>query len=76
MMSLGRPIDELNVKVAGARGGAATYAKHGKRHFQAIGRKGQASLSAKITTEQRRFWGALGGRPRKSRLSVAGEKGK
>lgn len=55
----------LTVMEAGARGGASTYAKYGKAHYQTIGRKGQARLAAKVTTDERRVWGAMGGRPRK-----------
>jgi general stress protein YciG len=75
-LNLDGNISQLTVKVAGARGGISTFYRHGKRHFQEIGRKGQASLSAKVSSEQRRSWGALGGRPRKRRLFVVGEKGK
>lgn len=73
-MNSDRHIDELTIKVAGARGGAATYARHGKRHFQAIGRKGQASLAAKITSEQRQVWGSMGGRPRRAKYQHGGER--
>lgn len=66
---------KTSVQEAGARGGVATYTKYGKEHFRAIGRKGQASLAAKITPQQRRIWGAMGGRPRKRRYSDLGEKG-
>ena len=58
---------ELTVKEAGAIGGKTTLAKHGREHFRVIGRKGQTSLAAKITSNERRAWGALGGRPRKRR---------
>jgi hypothetical protein len=64
----------LTVREAGAVGGRATYVKYGKEHFQEVGKRGQAVLSAKITSEQRRSWGALGGRPRKRRFSTMGEK--
>jgi len=67
-------IQRPTVKEAGARGGSATYAKYGKEHFRVIGRRGQASLSAKVTTDQRRAWGAMGGRPRKRRYFIMGEK--
>ena len=64
----------LTVAEAGARGGASTYAKYGKEHFRAIGKKGQASLAAKITTHERRIWGATGGRPKKRRSFGTGER--
>jgi len=63
------------VAEAGARGGTATYAKHGSEHFRAIGRKGQASLATRVSSEQRRAWGSMGGRPKKRRYSVMGKKG-
>lgn len=48
--------DRRNLTVAeiGARGGTATFAKYGREHFQEIGKRGQAALSAKISSEQRR----------------------
>lgn len=64
----------LTVREAGARGGTATFIKYGKGHFQEIGKRGQVVLSSKISSEQRRSWGALGGRPRKRRLFITGEK--
>lgn len=66
---------ELTVRIAGARGGAVTYAKHGRRHFQIIGQRGQATLSSQVSSEQRRTWGALGGRPRKPRFRLMRENG-
>ncbi len=65
----------LTVVEAGTKGGNTTFARYGKRHYQEAGRKGQASLSANISSEQRRSWGALGGRPKKHRLFIGGEKG-
>jgi len=67
-------IIKLTVEEAGARGGAATYAKYGREHFRVIGRKGQASLAIKITSRERRVWGAMGGRPGKRRSFDTGEK--
>lgn len=64
----------LTVVEAGARGGASTYAKYGKEHYRAIGKKGQAGLAAKITTHERRIWGAMGGRPKKRRSFGTGER--
>lgn len=60
---------------AGAQGGTITYARYGREYFQAIGRKGQASLAAKITINERFIWGAMGGRPKRKKLSDMGEKG-
>jgi hypothetical protein len=68
-------IRNLTVREAGALGGSITYARYGKEHFQAIGRKGQANLATKISSEQRRTWGSMGGRPRKRRYLLMGEKG-
>jgi len=65
----------LTVQEAGAKGGATTYARYGRRHFQELGKRGQAVLSTKINSEQRQSWGALGGRPKKHRLFIGGEKG-
>jgi hypothetical protein len=66
----------LTVVEAGAKGGNSTFKRYGKRHYQEVGIKGQATLSAKISHEQRRLWGLLGGRPRKRRLFFEGEKGR
>lgn len=65
----------LTVAEAGARGGAATFAKYGREHFRAIGKKGQAKLAAKITTSERRIWGSMGGRPQKRHSFNTEEKG-
>jgi hypothetical protein len=65
----------LSVRDAGAKGGLATLAKHGSDHFRVIGKKGQARLADTVTSEQRRAWGAKGGRPRKLKLQDVGEKG-
>lgn len=66
-------ISKLTVKEAGARGGAATYAKYGAEHFREIGRKGQARLATRITSRERRAWGSKGGRPKKRSYFAAGE---
>jgi hypothetical protein len=68
--------ETVSVAEAGHAGGSVTYAKYGREYFRAIGRKGQASLAAKVTLEQRRIWGSMGGRPRKYRCPVVGEKEK
>jgi len=64
----------FTVQEAGARGGLATFSRYGSKHFKAIGRRGQASLASKITSRERRSWGAMGGRPKKHRYSITGEK--
>ena len=66
---------ELTVKQAGVLGGITTLARYGREHFRVIGRKGQANLTVKITSNERRAWGMLGGRPRKRLYpSEGGEK--
>lgn len=64
----------ISCREAGARGGAKTMARYGKAHFQSIGEKGQATLASRITSEQRRAWGAMGGRPKRRRLNDMGTK--
>ena len=64
----------LTVAEAGAMGGTTTLTKYGRGHFRVIGKKGQASLAAKITSNERRIWGSLGGRPKKRRSFDTGEK--
>ena len=67
--------ETMTVAEAGHIGGSVTYTKYGREHFRVIGRRGQAALSAKVTSDQRRAWGAMGGRPRKRRYYfVMGEK--
>jgi general stress protein YciG len=63
----------LTVADAGSKGGKSTLAKYGKEFFREIGRKGQAALSENVTSEQRKAWGAKGGRPKRVRLSDKGE---
>ena len=65
----------MSVKDAGAKGGKTTLARLGSEHFRTIGRKGQASLTRKATTQQRQAWGAMGGRPRRLKPQHMGEKG-
>ena len=43
-------ITQLTVKQAGARGGSRTLERHGREHFQAIGRKG-GKRTAKLYRE-------------------------
>lgn len=69
-----QPIKNFTVQEAGARGGLTTYFRYGRKYFQAIGRKGQASLATRTTPQDRRAWGSLGGRPQKHPYSVAREK--
>ena len=66
---------ELTVSEAGRLGGLSTLARHGIAHYQKAGRKGQAKLANKCTSAQRRYWGALGGRPKRVRFTNLGENG-
>jgi len=59
----------MSVQAAGAKGGLATLAKYGKEHFRMIGKQGQTIQSSRITVQQRKIWGAMGGRPKRPRLS-------
>ena len=43
-------VTQLTVKQAGARGGSRTLERHGREHFQAIGRKG-GKRTAKLYRE-------------------------
>jgi hypothetical protein len=67
-----QPIKNFTVQEAGVRGGLTTYSRYGRKHFQAIGKKGQASLTARTTSHDRHTWGSMGGRPRKRPYSEAG----
>jgi len=70
-------VDYLSVKEAGALGGAATLRRWGRGHFVEAGRRGQLVMARRYTSEDRRRWGKLGGRPRRNRLLfIMGEEGK
>ena len=66
---------EITVREAGRRGGLITLSRYGVTHFREAGRKGQVSLAAKTSSDQRQQWGRLGGRPRKHRRQSMGEEG-
>lgn len=66
------PAYGLTVREAGRLGGLTTLARHGIIHYKDAGKKGQAVLSAMCTSEQRRFWGSMGGRPKKPKLFYQG----
>ena len=74
-MSKKQQCAELTVSEAGRLGGLSTLARHGIAHYQKVGRKGQAKLATKCTSDQRRSWGALGGRPKRVRFRDLGENG-
>ena len=59
---------------AGRQGGLATLARHGVEHFRHVGTKGQAILSQRYSTKQRKLWGKKGGRPRKPLVELGEEK--
>jgi len=65
----------ITVSQAGRLGGLETLRRHGRYHFVRAGRLGQQVIAHHYTTEDRRHWGSLGGRPRKLRLANMGEKG-
>jgi hypothetical protein len=58
---------DIGVRQAGKLGGLSTRSRHGTDHFKAAGRKGQAVFASRYTTDDRRRWGALGGRPARIR---------
>ena len=59
----------MSVKEAGIKGGITTCVKYGKEHFRSIGKQGQAVQASRVTSQQRRTWGAMGGRPKRPRLA-------
>lgn len=63
---------ELTVREIGRLGGLTTLSRHGIDHYRKAGRKGQAKLAVRFGKAQRSRWGAMGGRPKKLRLSGAG----
>lgn len=66
---------DITVNQAGRRGGLETLRRHGREHFVSAGCTGQKAVACRYTTEDRRHWGSLGGRPRRVRLVDTGEKG-
>jgi len=68
-------IQIMSVKEAGAKGGMKTSAKYGTEHFRQIGKLGQAAQSVRVTSQERRKWGSMGGRPRRPKYTcLRGEK--
>lgn len=65
---------QLTCKQAGKAGGLSTKFKYGIEHYRRAGRKGQAGFRDRYTQEDRRRFGAMGGRPRKQ--PYMGENGK
>lgn len=65
----------ITVKEAGRLGGLETLRRHGRQHFIGAGYHGQKVVAGRYTTEDRRHWGSLGGRPRRRKLADMGEKG-
>ena len=69
-------MEQITVREAGKKGGLAVLRNHGHDFFVAIGRLGQASMRQKYP-DKAKYWGKLGGRPKKPRLnSFSEEKGK
>jgi general stress protein YciG len=58
---------EISVRQAGARGGSRTLERHGREHFQIIGRKG-GQRTAELYRELLSDFGKRGGRPRRPAL--------
>lgn len=83
MVSKVRDIDKIaptagnsvTVSEAGRLGGLETLRRHGRQHFVTAGRRGQEVIAHHYTTEDRRHWGSLGGRPKRPRLANMGENG-
>ena len=73
---MAKPKGNQNISCAeaGQQGGLATLARHGVEHFRYAGAKGQAVLSQRYSTKQRRLWGRMGGRPRKAPINLGEEK--
>jgi hypothetical protein len=63
------------VREVGRLGGLQTLRRWGRNHFVQAGRLGQEVMARRYTSNDRRRWGKLGGRPRKIRLTLMGEKG-
>jgi general stress protein YciG len=55
------------VNEAGRKGGLATLAKCGNKHFSEIGKKGQEVLRERFPG-MASVWGKKGGRPRKNNI--------
>ena len=67
--------NNITVSEAGRLGGLETLRRHGRQHFVTAGRCGQEVIARYYTTEDRRHWGSLGGRPKRLRLADMGKKG-
>lgn len=67
--------ESITVSEAGRLGGLETLRRHGRQHFVTAGRQGQEVIAHYYTSEDRRHWGSLGGRPRRRKLADMGEKG-
>jgi general stress protein YciG len=57
----------MDVKDAGRKGGLKVLAERGRKHFVAIGKKGQEVLRKRYPGMASE-WGKKGGRPRKNNL--------
>lgn len=65
---------ELTCREAGQLGGLECLRRRGRIHFARAGKLGQETLTRRYTTDDRRRWGRLGGRP-PLKVRYAGEKG-
>lgn len=64
--------ESITVSEAGRLGGLETLRRHGRQHFAVAGRRGQEVIAHRYSTDDRRRWGRLGGRP-KNNISQHGE---
>lgn len=65
---------EMTLREAARIGGRTTLERHGKEHFVKAGIKSQAIYQSRYTSEDRRRFGKMGGRPRRKRYDATGEK--
>jgi len=72
-MSKENTIKQISCSEAGRIGGEMTLARYGIEFFRQIGKKGQAILTKRYSSEQRRFWGQQGGRPQKVPINLGEE---
>ena len=59
----------MTVSTSGHLGGLETLRCHGQEHFVNAGRLAQAQFSKRYTSEDRRKFGSMRGRPKKQRYT-------
>jgi len=59
----------ISVTMAGYLGGIQTLSKYGRNHFVVAGSLGQKVFAHRYTSDDRRRWGKMGGRPRRITLA-------